>query len=120
MSLRSLQVETIIAGPVVTLVLTGELGSLALANLQDAYAQVETTGLQALILDFAGVEYANSAGLAAVIQLIANAGAKGLRLCACCLSPHFQKIFEIMSLTEYISLYDSRQAALAACANLSG
>jgi anti-sigma B factor antagonist len=120
MGLRFLQVESTIEGQAVILTLTGELGSLSSADLQDAYAQVEQKDVQALVLDFGGVEYANSAGLAAVIQLIANAGAKGLRLCACGLTPHFKKIFEIMCLTDYITLYDSRAAALAGCSSPDG
>lgn len=119
MSLRFLQVETIVEGQAVILSLTGELGSLALADLQEAYKEVEKEGVRALVLDFAGVEYANSAGLAAVIQLIANAGGKGLQLCASGLTPHFRKIFDIMCLTDYISLYDTRAEALAGCASSS-
>jgi anti-anti-sigma factor len=104
--MRSLQVNTQFAGPVTILILAGEIGALSHGDLEEAYHQA---------LDFTKVEYINSAGLAGLIQLIAEAGSQGLALCVCGLTQHYRGLFELMRLTEYMCISENCEKAISDC-----
>lgn len=74
------------------------------------------TGLGAsgpyLILNFTNVPYINSAGIAVLIRIV-RAGMKGgFRTFAYGISPHFQKLFRMVGLTEYLMIYPDEYAVL--------
>jgi len=66
-----------------------------------------------IILNFANVGYINSSGIAIIIGLVTLLSNKGGRLRACGLIPHFQKVFNMVGLTQYMDLFDSEKEALA-------
>lgn len=69
-------------------------------------------GMGALILDFSGVAYINSAGIAALIRLV-RMGAGGLYRTGCYgLIYHYEKLFHMVGLTKYMTIYPSQWAAL--------
>ena len=113
--MRSLQVNTQFAGPVTILILAGEIGALSHGDLEEAYHQAYHPGIKALVLDFTNVEYINSAGLAGLIQLIAEAGSQGLALCVCGLTQHYRGLFELMRLTEYMCISENCEKAISDC-----
>lgn len=58
-----------------------------------------------LVLNFGGVRIVNSAGIALLIRL-AHAGQKaGFRIYGIGVSGHYQKMFRLIGLTEFILLY---------------
>lgn len=74
------------------------------------------TGLGAsgryLILNFTHVPSINSAGIAVLIRIV-RAGMKGgFRTFAYGISPHFQKLFRMVGLTEYLMIYPDEYAVL--------
>ncbi|MDF2720261.1 MAG: anti-anti-sigma factor [Paenibacillus sp.] len=74
------------------------------------------TGLGAsgpyLILNFTNVPYVNSAGIAVLIRIV-RAGMKGgFRTFAYGITPHFQKLFRMVGLTEYLMIYPDEYAVL--------
>jgi anti-anti-sigma factor len=114
--MRYLQINLVPSPPVVVLALSGEINALSFNDLREAYQQAVVLGQPGLVLDFSSVEYLNSAGLAGIIQLAARAGSRGIMLLACGLPPHYQQIFEVMKLTDFISLAENRSAAANAVA----
>lgn len=114
--MRYLKINLVQAPPVVILVLSGEINALSYNDLREAYQQAVELGQPGLVLDFSAIEYLNSAGIAGIIQLAARAGSRGIMLVACGLTPHYRQIFEVMKLTDFIGLADSREAARAAVA----
>ncbi len=66
------------------------------------------------LLNFAEVEYINSTGIALIVGLLARASKKQRHLVVCCLSDHYMEIFHITRLSEYVTIYPSEAAALAA------
>lgn len=64
-----------------------------------------------VVLDFAGVDYINSAGLALLIGLVRRCRKTDRPVGAVCLSAHYRKIFYMVGLNDYITVFDSEDAA---------
>jgi anti-sigma B factor antagonist len=94
-----------------TLRLHGDIDVFADEALAEAYAQA--TGAQAtrLILDFAGVGYINSTGIALIVRLLAEARRDRREVIAVGLSEHYREIFRITRLSDYLTIVDAPAAA---------
>lgn len=69
-------------------------------------------GTTSLVIDFARVPYINSAGLAALIRLV-RIGKNGLYRSRCFgVNYHHEKLFTMVGLTRWLSIYHSEWAAL--------
>jgi len=100
-----------IAGTVV-LELTGELNSSASGVLAPAYADAVSDGdPRTVVLDFTRVDYINSTGIALVVGVLARARAESRTLIAVGLSQHYQEIFTITRLSDYMQMYSDLDAA---------
>jgi anti-anti-sigma factor len=66
-----------------------------------------------VLLNFAGVEYINSTGIALIVGLLGRARAEGRTLAACGLSDHYREIFEITRLADFIAIYPDEASATA-------
>lgn len=66
-----------------------------------------------VLLDFSKVDYINSSGIALVIQVMMEANKSGQRVSAFGLTPHFQKVFTMVGITKYATLYPDEAAARA-------
>jgi anti-sigma B factor antagonist len=71
--------------------------------------------IKEILLDFSKVQYLNSSGIALVIQLLMEANKSKQKVQTFGLTPHFQKVFTMLGLTKYTSLYPNEVAAKAAC-----
>jgi len=58
----------------------------------------------ALLLDFGGVDYINSTGIALIVGLLARARADTLAVSARGLSAHYREIFEITRLSDFMTI----------------
>jgi anti-anti-sigma factor len=66
-----------------------------------------------VVLSFRDVDYINSTGIAVIVTLLAKARAEGRSLRAWGLSPHYQEIFQITRLADFMTLYETEPQALA-------
>jgi anti-sigma B factor antagonist len=82
-------------------------------SLMDAYAAAGPT-VQAVVLDFAGLEYMNSGGIGLLVTLLVRVQRAGQRLLAIGLSDHYRQILALTRLDEAIEVHDDETAALAA------
>jgi anti-sigma B factor antagonist len=98
--------------------LRGEVDGSAQGVLNAAYAKAEDWGPPAILLDFRGVGYINSKGIALIVGLLSQARASSTQLLASGLSEHYQEIFQITRLAEYITLYPDKQTALLEAASI--
>ncbi|OPX91756.1 MAG: STAS domain protein [Pelotomaculum sp. PtaB.Bin013] len=73
-----------------------------------------------VVLDFAGVDYVNSAGLALLIGLVRRCRASGCPVGAVNLSAHYRKIFHMVGLNDYITVFDGEDAARTVLAPENG
>jgi len=93
--------------------LSGELNASAGEALDTAFVQARQQNSSIILLNFGGVSYINSSGIALIIGLLMQATKAGLRLMACGLTEHYEKIFQIARLSEYISMFPDEASALS-------
>lgn len=91
---------------------TGELDGGAGEALQAAYAEA-AAGSDRVILNFAGLTYMNSTGIALVVELLARARSEKLPVHAFGLSEHYRQIFEITRLADFLSIHADESSAVA-------
>jgi anti-anti-sigma factor len=96
--------------------LHGEINAAAEERLSSAFAEAEATAPELILLNFADVRYMNSTGIALIVGLLARARAAQRRITACGLSPHYQEIFTITRLADFMPLFSDETAALAGAA----
>jgi anti-sigma B factor antagonist len=69
---------------------------------------------QAIVLNFAGLDYMNSGGIGLLVTLLVRANRRSQQLLACGLSDHYRQIFELTRLDEAIDIRGDERDALAA------
>jgi anti-anti-sigma factor len=94
--------------------LTGEIEASADAVLNAAYAEAIEPNPRVVLLNFAGVDYINSTGIALIVGLLAQTRKAGRRLFTTGLSEHYREIFEITRLSDFMSICPDEASALAA------
>ena len=94
--------------------LHGEMDKSADEPLGAAYAEALRSDPAAVLLNFAGVDYINSTGIALIVGLLAHARTSGRRMLACNVSDHYQTIFQITRLADFMSIFSDEASALAA------
>jgi anti-anti-sigma factor len=68
-----------------------------------------------VLLDFTGVDYINSSGIAIIIQMLLEAGKAGSQTIGIFgLTPHFQKVFTMVGINKYAAMHKDEIAALGA------
>jgi anti-sigma B factor antagonist len=98
--------------PVVSI--TGDIDLESSPKLREFLKPKSSKKTPALLLDFTGVNYIDSSGLATLIEYYqAVQGFKG-KLALACLSPRVKNVFEIVRLEQIFSLYPDIPTALAA------
>ena len=67
-----------------------------------------------LLLDFSGVNYIDSSGLATLIEYFQSVQSSGGKLALACLTPRVKNVFEIVRLEQIFALYPDIPSAVAA------
>ena len=65
----------------------------------------EKANPETILLNFEGVDYINSTGIALIVGLLARARASKRPLLASNLSEHYMEIFDITHLSDFMSLF---------------
>ena len=94
----------------VRLRLSGDLNARADQTLADAYARVVALGPRRVSLDFHRVGYINSTGIALVVRLLADARRDGRTVRAVGLTEHYQEIFRITRLSDFMEIIEGDAA----------
>lgn len=95
--------------------LVGEVTAAAEERIVKSFDKAVAQKARCVILNFAKVNYINSAGMSIIISLLTKAQKKQLTMSAFGLSPHFQKIFEMVGLSKYVPHFDSEAEARQHC-----
>jgi anti-anti-sigma factor len=93
--------------------LKGDINRAADAALTTAYDQVSRSGARNVLLNFAGTDFINSTGIAVIVGLLAKARQDGIGVTACGLTEHYQHIFQITRLADFMPMFPDESAALA-------
>jgi anti-anti-sigma factor len=67
-----------------------------------------------VLLDFRGVDYINSTGIAVIVGILAMARAEDRVVAAFGLTDHYREVFNITRLADFMTIYDDETAAAAA------
>jgi anti-anti-sigma factor len=93
--------------------LTRSVTGLADEAMTSAYRAAAADGARDFVLNFAGVDYVDSAGIAVVIGILIEARKADQRVLVTGLTPHYQKIFTMMGLADYAPVFETVEAAQA-------
>ena len=94
--------------------ITGDIDLESSPKLREFLKPLSSKKTPLLLLDFSGVNYIDSSGLATLIEYFqAVQGFKG-KLALACLSPRVKNVFEIVRLEQIFSLHPDIPSALAA------
>ena len=88
-----------------TIDLSGEINAQADQDLQSAYTEAESSTPSTIVLNFSGVSYINSTGIALIVGLMARARKAHRTLAVYGLSDHYLEIFQITRLADFIKIY---------------
>jgi anti-sigma B factor antagonist len=92
--------------------LNGEINGFTQPVMEEVAVQIETGVRDTILLDFSEVAYINSTGIALIVNLLIRAQKVGRRLLACGLSDHYQEIFALTRLADYIRIIKDLDSAL--------
>jgi anti-anti-sigma factor len=92
--------------------LHGEINSTAEAALNAAYSQAELNHPATIVLNFREVVYINSTGIALIVGLLAQARKAHIRLVVFGLSEHYEEIFRVTRLSDFMQIYTDERSAL--------
>ena len=94
--------------------LFGEINAFADQALSAAYTEAEAKHPDTFILNFDGVEYINSTGIALIVEMLAHVRKAKKELVVFGLSDHYIEIFEITRLADFMTIYESEARAMSA------
>ena len=92
--------------------LPAQIDSTAEHALNAAYAAAAEHGSGTVLLNFAGVEFLSSTGIALIVGILARARKDGRAINASGLSDHYKEIFEITRLADFMTIYADEKTAL--------
>jgi anti-anti-sigma factor len=100
-------------GGVSTIDLHGDIDRSAEEVLNQAYEEASVDDGRDILLNFASVDYINSTGIAVIVGLLARARRDKRTISACGLSPHYQEIFQITRLADFMPMFPDEASAVA-------
>jgi anti-sigma B factor antagonist len=92
----------------------GDIKGAAGESFERVHSVLDQPGLKSAVLDFEGVEYINSTGIALIVGLLARARSADLDVVAYGLSDHYREIFQITRLADFMGIFPDRTSALRA------
>ena len=93
--------------------LQGEINAQADQALNQAYAEADNQNPEVIVLNFSGVDYINSTGIALIVGLLAQTRKTHRRLVVYGLSDHYVQIFQITRLSDFMDIFQDETSALA-------
>jgi anti-sigma B factor antagonist len=113
------EVSQLAGGAVISL--SGDVDGTAAEVLTSAYDRAVTGGDPAsIVLDFAGVGYINSTGIALIVSVLAKARSQSRKVVASGLSAHYREIFDITRLSDFIELFPDLDHAVSQLTSPAG
>ena len=107
------RVSSTIMSNIPVLILEGDITSKADADIMNEYLKLkEKQAPFYCILYFTKTKYINSAGIAILINIIQDFGDFGGKVIFTGLSPHFNKVIDIVGITDFVTLYATNEDAL--------
>jgi anti-sigma B factor antagonist len=93
--------------------LRGDIDGSSEPALNAAYAEASANGSTSVLLNFSGVGYINSTGIALIVGVLAQARKARRPVSTCGLSEHYTEIFQITRLADFMGIYPDEASALS-------
>jgi anti-anti-sigma factor len=90
----------------------GSINAQADQDFNQAYRAADSLNSETIALNFSGVDYINSTGIALIVGLLAEARKSHKRLVVYGLSEHYLEIFQITRLADFMDIFDNETSAL--------
>ena len=92
--------------------LPAQIDSSAEHALNGAYATAADHGAKTVLLNFMGVEFLSSTGIALIVGILARARKDGRKITASGLTDHYREIFEITRLADFMTIFADENTAV--------
>ena len=93
---------------IAVLYIQGDITSHSEPHINEAYNELNNQGpIQSVLIQFEEDAYINSGGIAVLIQILAQTQKNDQQIGITGLSGHFKKIFNMVGITKFASIYDS-------------
>lgn len=99
-------------GPVMVLNIQGDITAFSETKLNEAYRIATGKDASRLLLKIAADAYINSGGIAVLIQILAQTSRNRQVIGITGISEHFKKIFSMVGITKFATIYPSIEDAL--------
>lgn len=93
--------------------LHGEINGDAEQGLDRATNEAESYAPHTILLNFSDVSYINSTGIALIVGILARSRRDHRTVTACGLSEHYQEIFTITRLSDFMRMFPDEESAVA-------
>ena len=104
---------------VMLLDIQGDITAFSEPYLNEAYQKATQENATKMVLKFETDAYINSGGIAVLIQILAQTKKNGQLIGITGLSEHFVKIFNMVGITKFATIYDTVDSALQAFATFA-
>ena len=101
-------------GDVTLLDIKGDVTSFSEPFLNSAYKDSSSSGARKLLLRFQEDAYINSGGIALLIQILAQTKRNNQKIGVTGVSDHFKKVFHMVGITRFATIYPTQDEALKA------
>ncbi len=99
-------------GDITLLDVRGDVTILSESFLHDAYADANKRDAGKILFKFEEAAYINSGGISLLIQLLAQTRQNNQQIGIIGLSDHFKKIFNMVGITKFATIYHTREEAV--------
>lgn len=99
-------------GDIVVIDLQGDLTAVTGESVEEAYRNATEKGARKIVFVFDKNNYINSAGIAVLVSITAESREQGQKVRVAGLSDHFCKIFDMVGLAKYLTIFPSEELAL--------
>jgi anti-anti-sigma factor len=106
-------------GDIILLDIRGDVTAFSEPSLNSAYSSAKESSPKKIILKFEEAAYINSGGIAVLIQVLAQTRRNNQKIGITGLSEHFKKVFNMVGITKFATIYPTLQDALSAMSAVS-
>lgn len=92
----------------------GEITAFVEDQLQSAYTQATSYGIDSVVWNFSQLNFINSSGIGLLVVMLIRARKQNVRMGAYGLNEHFKRLFEMTRLNEVFNVFEIEDQAISA------
>jgi anti-sigma B factor antagonist len=92
----------------------GDITAFVEDQLQNAYLQATSFGIDSIVWNFSKLNFINSSGIGLLVVMLIRARKQNVRMGAYGLNEHFKRLFEMTRLNEVFNVFETEDDAISA------